>query len=271
MNKTLDEFRNRRSFVTNMNFKESKSRLSGFVDWLDTNEATATIMSGIENNDKVIEILKKSSYQTPPQTSSLEEVVQIGLYFLRQVKAGKEIFWFSNAYGIRPSFQTKSVQLLHDEVVNRYIEPAINYIEGKIIEKLELPEDTLGIPSSVMNVLSGDFRGAILNIGSTLTKTSQIIQDTQRADDNVKEELVKSLEELKEILSETPPEKADSAEAVAWAAETLIEAKTSEKTNPVKIEITKDGLMKAARNIASVMPTVLPIAEKIISFIDKIS
>jgi len=269
MQKLLDEFRNRRSFITNMNYRESRSRISGFLDWLDSNEITATIVSNIEDNDKADAILKKAHYNDPPEVSSPEDVLQIGINFMRRVKSGQELWAFSQAYGIRPSFTTNSIQLMQDEIVNRYLEPVLNYIEDKLIESLETTEHTYEHPSSV-HVLSGDFRGAILNINSTLNRSSQSVRNAPNTDENIKEELISLLDELKKVLSETPPEKADSAEAIAWAAETLIEEKMSEKTNPIKIEITKDGLLKAASNIATIMPTVVVIAEKIIAIIDKI-
>ena len=270
MNKILDEFRNQRSFVANMNWRESKSRISGFLDWLDKNETTVAILSEIENNDRAIELLKKSDFHHPPPVSHPEDVMQIGLYFMRQAKSGKDIYTFSNIYGIRPSFPTTNVQLWQDEVVKRYIKPVLDCIENKLIERTVKNEDKVSYSPPVVNILSGDFRGAILNINSTLTESSQIIKSTAKVDEDVKEELVKLLDELKQVLAKTPQNNTDDAEAVAWAAETLIKAKTAERTNLSKVEITKDGLMKAARNLAAVMPLVLPIAERIIFAIERI-
>src|SRR5262245_4555175 len=109
MGKLLDEFHRQRLFVTNMNFGESSSRISGFMDWLEANEITASVISEIEDDNKVIEILKKSDYNKPPTVSSPKEVVQIGIYFMRQVKSGKEIWGFAHKYGILPSFSTNAV------------------------------------------------------------------------------------------------------------------------------------------------------------------
>ena len=141
MGKILDEFRRQRLFVTNMNYGESRSRIAGFLDWLNSNDVTASIISEIENDGKVIEILNKSDYQNPPVVSNPEEVVQIGIYFMRQVKTGKEIWGFSQKYGILPSFSTKSVQDFQNEVVDRYIEPAIDYIQDKLVEKIQVVDN----------------------------------------------------------------------------------------------------------------------------------
>jgi ElaB/YqjD/DUF883 family membrane-anchored ribosome-binding protein len=130
-------------------------------------------------------------------------------------------------------------------------------------------EDTTYFPA-VVNIMSGDFRGAILNIDSTLTNLSQNIGKLPGADADVKDELKQLIDQLRQALEEASSEQAEEAEAVVWAAETLIEAKSAEKPNRVKIEITKEGLKKAAENIASVMPTVLTIAEKIVSAIDRL-
>jgi predicted nucleotide-binding protein len=148
MKNILDEFMARRSLVTNMNYQESRSRISGFLDWLDANEVTASVLSETENTTKVVEILKKASFHIPPAVSSPEDIVQIGLYFMRQVKLGKEVWGLSQAYGIQPSFSTRKVQHLEDEVINRYIEPAIEYIQDKLIEKMETFDNMTSISSS---------------------------------------------------------------------------------------------------------------------------
>jgi hypothetical protein len=115
--------------------------------------------------------------------------------------------------------------------------------------------------------MTGDFRGAIFNIGSTLTDVSQTIGALSNVDDAVQVELQQLIEQLKEALQETPSEE---SEAVAWAAEALVDAAAEGKPNRFKVEISKDGLIKAAKNIAATMPAVLEIARQVVSAIDRL-
>ena len=115
--------------------------------------------------------------------------------------------------------------------------------------------------------MTGDFRGAIVNIGSTLADASQTVAALSSVDDAVQIELQRLIEQLRETLQETPPEE---SEAVAWAAEALVDAAAEERPNRFRVEISKDGLIKAAKNIAATVPVVLEIAQQIVSAIDRL-
>lgn len=122
-------------------------------------------------------------------------------------------------------------------------------------------------------VMSGDFRYSILNIQSRLTNLSQSIGELVGVKSTEKAELKQLIEQLKGALETAPEDKVEEAEAVAWAAESLIDlvdAGVGEKPNRLKIQITKEGLKKAAENIADVLPKVLSIALKIAAVIDRL-
>ncbi|MCP4358627.1 MAG: hypothetical protein GY796_11470 [Chloroflexi bacterium] len=111
--------------------------------------------------------------------------------------------------------------------------------------------------------MSGDFRGANLNIKSTLTDVTQSIGALPHADDATKAELERLITELNETLQKAPEDRAEEAEAVAEMAKTLVETASAEKPNKTMLQISGEGLKQAAKNIADIMPTVLGIATKI--------
>lgn len=263
----LEEFYKRRALIRNLNYDEAQTRLSGFLDWLTTNEEIIAILEKLENNEQAEALLDRASWNTAPKASGLEEIIYIGLYFLRKVKEGKIIWGMARDKGIRPSYDSNRIQDVLDEVMERYINVAIDQIENELEEKFKNANPQRYYPPVI---LSGDFRGANLNINSTLTESSQMIQNISDGNEVVKNELVDLIDELKKILAEVPKDLAEDAKTVAWAAEELIKARTLETPNSTRIEITKEGLKKAAINLASVMPTVLVIAGKIIEAIDKI-
>jgi hypothetical protein len=117
--------------------------------------------------------------------------------------------------------------------------------------------------------MSGDFRGAILNIKSTLTDVQQSIGDIQTGDEVSRQELQDLIGQLSEALQQAPPEKVEEAEAVAQSAEVLVQQAIAEKPNKTMIKITGDSLRQAAENIASVLPTVLGIASQILLAVGK--
>ena len=113
--------------------------------------------------------------------------------------------------------------------------------------------------------LSGDFRGANVNVKSKLEKVQQTIGALPHADEAAKAELQQLISQLNDALQEAPEDKAEEVEAVAQMAETLVDAASSEKPNKMMVQITGEGLKKAAENVAAVMPTVLVIATQIVT------
>jgi ElaB/YqjD/DUF883 family membrane-anchored ribosome-binding protein len=113
--------------------------------------------------------------------------------------------------------------------------------------------------------MSGDFRGANVNLKSTLTNVNQTIGALPNADDAAKAELQKLITQLNEALQQVPAEKAEEAEAIAQMAEEFVETANSEKPNKVKMKITGEGLKMAAENLAAIVPDVVKIAGAIVT------
>lgn len=109
-----------------------------------------------------------------------------------------------------------------------------------------------------------------LSIGSILTAASQTIQVTTTLEATEKDEIKNLLDQLQQHLQEVPGDFADDAEVVAEMAKSFVEGATKEKPNKKMLEITAEGLKKAAENIASITPQVLTTALAIIAFIDKL-
>jgi hypothetical protein len=118
--------------------------------------------------------------------------------------------------------------------------------------------------------MSGDFRGAVINIKSTLTNVQQSVGGMSTNDPVAREELEKLIGQLSDALQKVPEEHKEQAQAVADLTQTFVESAKAENPNKTTLQITGDGLKKAAQNLAEVMPTVLPIATQIIMAITKI-
>ena len=118
--------------------------------------------------------------------------------------------------------------------------------------------------------MSGDFRGAILNIRSVLNNVSQSIGQIPNVDDSAKDELKKLVDQLNEALQKAPQDKAEEAEAVALSAKMLVEQASAEKPNWPMVKITGEGLKAAAQNLATVLPVVLTIATQIVVAVTKL-
>jgi methyl-accepting chemotaxis protein len=111
--------------------------------------------------------------------------------------------------------------------------------------------------------LSGDFRGAIVNIKSTLTNVQQSVGEIRTDDQDARKELEKLIGQLSEALQKVPDKNQEHAQAVAETAKALVDTAKAEKPNKTMIQITGEGLKQAAKNLADVMPVVVTIAGQI--------
>jgi hypothetical protein len=117
------------------------------------------------------------------------------------------------------------------------------------------------------NISIGNISNSIVNIESTLEHVHQSIASANSLDEATRQQLKELVDQLSVELKKAPEAKAADAEAVADAAKALVEAGTKPKPNQTTLQITGEGLKKAAQNIAGVMPTVLTIATGIIKTI----
>jgi transcriptional regulator NrdR family protein len=119
--------------------------------------------------------------------------------------------------------------------------------------------------------LSGDFRGAVVNIKSTLTNVQQSVGEIRSEDESTRKELEKLIGELSEALQKAPVESQEHAEAVAETAKSLVDAAKVEKPNKALVQISGEGLKQAAQNLAGVMPVVVQIATQIVMAVTKLT
>lgn len=112
--------------------------------------------------------------------------------------------------------------------------------------------------------MSGDFRGAVINIKSTLTNVQQSVGEMHGGDEATRQELEKLIGALSEALQSLPAANQEQAEAVAETAKALVEAASVEKPNKTILQISSEGLKQAAQTLAGVMPSVATIASQIV-------
>jgi hypothetical protein len=119
--------------------------------------------------------------------------------------------------------------------------------------------------------MSGDFRGAIINIKSQLTSVQQSVGDIHSGDEKDKQELEKLIGQLNETLQKVPETHGDDALAVAQTAGALVEQAKEEQPNKPMLKITGEGLKQAAANLAEVVPAVVTIASQIVMTIGRLT
>lgn len=110
--------------------------------------------------------------------------------------------------------------------------------------------------------LSGDFRGAILNIESTLRDVRQTIEGLPAPDD-ARAGLIRLAGRLDKALQATPPDRVRQAAEVADIAKELVEAAGAARPRPAVIRGLGDELRGAAAALADAVPAAPDIADEI--------
>jgi hypothetical protein len=113
--------------------------------------------------------------------------------------------------------------------------------------------------------INGNYSNVILNIKSTLTNVQQSVGAMSTVDETARAELQHSIEQLSHALEQIPASLKDEAAAVATSAQMLVDAAKAQQPNKTMVQITGDGLKKAAANLAQVAPTVVGIASQIVA------
>jgi ElaB/YqjD/DUF883 family membrane-anchored ribosome-binding protein len=115
--------------------------------------------------------------------------------------------------------------------------------------------------------ISGNIQNSILNIKSTLTNVQQSVGSISTSDETARQELQGLIEQLSQALQNVPDKQKEQAEAVAVSAEALVETAKADKPNKTLLQISGEGLKKAAETLSEVAPAVVGIAGQVIALV----
>ena len=118
--------------------------------------------------------------------------------------------------------------------------------------------------------MSGNFQGAVINIKSTLSNVQQSVGAIPAGDTASRAELMNLIQQLSDILQKLPAEQQEYAQVLAETTQALVSAAKQQKPNPTTVQITGEGLLQAAKNLAAVTPLVLPLAGQIVATVTRL-
>ncbi len=127
------------------------------------------------------------------------------------------------------------------------------HVEGGII----MSQDNININNQGGNVV----------VKSTLTNVTQSVASTESLSADRRKELQALLAELQVALESLPSDRHEDAERVAKSAEMAVAEGTKESPNTSFLNITAEGLKEAAKAVVDIVPTVVSIAGRIVTFL----
>jgi hypothetical protein len=118
--------------VANLAYDEAQVRLTGFYNWLISQAETKQIILNLTGKAEADKILSAANFNQPPRASTPEEVAAVGISFLKEITEGIDPVDLSDKYGVTPSYNTSSLQDHFNEVMRRYIDLTIDYVEREL-------------------------------------------------------------------------------------------------------------------------------------------
>jgi len=109
-----------------------------------------------------------------------------------------------------------------------------------------------------------------ISIKNTITKVQQSVGAMSTVDEAARQELKLLIDQLSKALERIPENQKEQAEAVAASAQALVENAKADKPNKTLLQISGEGLKKAAENLAEVAPAVVSIASQVIATVMRI-
>ena len=113
-------------------------------------------------------------------------------------------------------------------------------------------------------VMSGDFRGAILNIESRLDHVTQTLGAATHAAPDQRAKLASLVEELKGTLATLGPEQMPDAETLARRVGALVDEATATRPDPETVSELGEIVRRAAAKLSTAAPRVMTLAAAII-------
>ncbi len=212
----------------------------------------------------------------PPQYDARQQLQRVIGVIARQQQANRNQFTSDTVIADELGMDIDEVRAYMDELHALGLTMEANtrgghasMLKGKGILAAKDPSYFQPASNTTINY-SGDFKGAILNVNSTLSSVTQTIGASQSLSEPDKHELSALVQELLTSLQHMPTDKADDAEAVAESAKDLVEAVSKDKPNKTRVLVTAEGLKQAAQNIASVSTTLMPVVLQIVEVASRV-
>ena len=141
----LEEFRYRQSSLQEASYLEVNARLHGLYDWMRHQPEINAIIEDVISSSEARSILQTcSGLVDPPDAKTIEEIAGVGLLLLQSVADGGELYYIAQTYHIRPGFSTSKIQEWVDAVVDRFVSPAIAYVDRRL---QQIADSQVALPS----------------------------------------------------------------------------------------------------------------------------
>ena len=166
----LDELRRRISYLKGVSFLDAPTRLVGFLDWLESEPVTHSILIRLRELSNVNTLLEGHHPTQPPRVATPEDVARVGLLICEYCKekpgnlAGLLFDLGCHQHNFEYSFAV---------AVEKYIDPFIRYLQEEAAESPQRLSLDDAVKFRQDTLLSPEFE-------SSFTETSQLLRNLSK-------------------------------------------------------------------------------------------
>ena len=156
--------------------------------------------------------------------------------------------------------------------IQRSIGDSFTVFEQRIFDAVDsnFEEENPASSGFTQNVTIHNLSGSAVNIGTQLSNIRQVVGEMKGLDLSRKQQLDALLLELRQELSQLEQTNPTEAKRVAKAVGRVIDDVSDEEPDREGIQISLEGLQKAAQNLTEIAPKVFSLASVFIEFVRRI-
>ena len=126
----LSELEYRRSFLRNVKYGELEPRLTGFYQWLISQQAVRAIMEDLESSGETAKTWDLSILNLGSLACTAEQIAGVGIRLMKFIAEGGDTWELAERVGIY--LDGRQPERSIDNLMNSYITPAIDYVHRKL-------------------------------------------------------------------------------------------------------------------------------------------
>jgi hypothetical protein len=119
--------------------------------------------------------------------------------------------------------------------------------------------------------LSGDFRGALVNINSPLDRARQVVGASSGSSSDAAAQLDELLDKLSAELRTVGPEHHKAAEALAASAAVVVETAFSARSNPTVVRTAAQKVLDCGKTLLKTSPVIASTVKNILDIVEKMA
>lgn len=134
MPRTLpDELKRRIAYLSGTSFLDAPTRLTGFLNWLETEPTTQSILIRLRGQSDINAILQGCGQGIPPKVSEPEDVARVGLFIIERCKENPDTSRLAGLlFNLSCDTSLNNFDFTFEDAIRKYIDPFLRHLQEEV-------------------------------------------------------------------------------------------------------------------------------------------